>query len=104
MMTSTRWLPEEGTTVSLEDSIKLEASLRRPWCTRASVPEIIAYYQAENEPTGADRSLQRTADLRFPNTRIVAHGDFNHAESGQRAFQDHLHCPAVRGFFERERA
>src|SRR4029077_11797500 len=99
MMTSTRWLPEEGTTVSLEDFIKLEASLRRPWCTGASVSEIIAYYQAENEPTGADRAPQGTADLRFPNTRVVAHWDLNHAESGQRAFQDHLHRPAVRSFF-----
>src|SRR5438094_8172816 len=68
------------------------------------MPEIIAHYQAENEPTGADRALQRTADLRFSDTRVVAHRDFNHAEASERAFQDHLNRPAVSVFFECERA
>src|SRR5882724_3405244 len=68
------------------------------------MPEIIAHYQAENEPSGADRALQRTADLRFSDTRVVAHRNFNHAESSQGAFEDHLNCPAIGGFFEVESA
>ena len=52
----------------------------------------------------ADRALQRTADLRFSNTRVVAHRDFNHAESSQHAFKDHLNRPAIGGLFEGERA
>ncbi len=36
---------------------------RWPWCPGSSVAEIVAHYQAENEPAGADRALQRTADL-----------------------------------------
>src|SRR5437868_11464081 len=67
------------------------------------MPEIIAHYQAENEPSGADRALQRTADLRFSDTRVVAHRDFNHAESSQGAFEDHLNRPAIGGLFEGER-
>ena len=66
--------------------------------------EIIAHDQAENEPTGADRALQRTADLRFSDTWVVAHGYFNHAESSQSAFEDHLNRPAIGGLFEGERA
>src|ERR1700730_7679112 len=57
-----------------------------PWCPGSSVPEIIAHYQAENEPSGADRALQRTADLRFSDTRVAADRDFNHAVPGQGAF------------------
>jgi hypothetical protein len=67
------------------------------------VPEIIAHYQAENEPTGPDRALQRTADLRFSDTRVVAYRNFNNAESSQGAFEDHLNRPTIGGFFERER-
>src|SRR2546423_12260962 len=78
--------------------------LRWPCCPSSSVPEIIAHNQAENEPSGADRALQRTADLRFSDTRVVAHRDFNHAESSQRAFKDHLNRPAIGGFFERKHA
>src|SRR5947209_10045787 len=78
--------------------------LRWPCCPSSSVPEIIAHYQAENEPGGADRALQRTADLRFSDTRVVAHRNFNHAESGEGAFEDHLNRPAIGGLFERERA
>ena len=69
-----------------------------------STPEIIAHDQAENEPGGADRALQRTADLRFTDTRVVADRDFNHAISSQRAFQDHLNRPAVGRLFESEGA
>ena len=68
------------------------------------MPEIIAHYQAENEPSGADRALQRTADLRFSDTRVVADRDFNHAESSEGAFEDHLNRPAIGGLFEGERA
>ena len=68
----------------------------------SAMPEIISHYQAENEPTGADRAFQRATDLRFSDTRVVAHRDFNHAESCQGAFQDHLNRPAVGGLFERE--
>jgi hypothetical protein len=60
--------------------------LRWPWCSGPSPSEIIAHDQAENEPTRAERALQRTADLRFSDTRIVAHRNFNYAESGQGAF------------------
>src|SRR5207245_6400955 len=74
------------------------------WHSGSSMPEIIAHYQAENEPSGADRALQRTADLRFSDTRVVAHRDFNHAESSQGAFEDHLNRPAIGGLFEGERA
>src|SRR5712692_7877827 len=81
-----------------------ELDLRRPWPPASSMPKIIAHYQTENEPSGADRALQRTADLRFSDTRVVAHRDFNHAESGQGAFEDHLYRPAIGGLFERERA
>src|SRR6266567_7096918 len=76
----------------------------RPWCPGFSMPEIIAHDQAENEPSGPERALQRTADLRFSDTRIVAHRDFNHAESSQGAFEDHLNRPAIGDLFERERA
>src|SRR5882724_6844454 len=76
---------------------------RSPWCPSSSVSEIIAHYQAENEPGGAERALQRTADLRLSDTRVVAHRDFNHSESGQGAFEDHLHRPAIGGRFEGER-
>ena len=68
------------------------------------MPEIISHYQAENEPGSADRALQCTADLRFSDTRVVAHRDFNHAESSQGAFEDHLNRPAIGGLFEGERA
>jgi len=68
------------------------------------MPKIIAHYQAENEPGGADRALQRTADLRFSDTRVVAHRDFKHAESSQGPFEDHLNRPTVGGLFEHERA
>src|SRR2546429_9216708 len=80
------------------------ADLRWPRCPSSSVPEIIAHYQAENEPSGADRALQRTADLRFSDTRVVAHRDFNHAACSEGAFEDHLNRPAIGGLFERERA
>ena len=66
--------------------------------------EIIAQNQAENEPSRADRAFQRTANLRFSDTRVVAHRDFNYAESGKGAFEDHLNRPAIRGLFEDERA
>ncbi len=72
--------------------------------SRSSTPEIIAHYQAENEPTGADRALQRAADLRFSDTRVVAHRNFNHAVSSQSAFEDHLNRPAIGRLFEGERA
>jgi hypothetical protein len=64
----------------------VDADLRWPWLSGSAVPEIIAHYQAENEPSGAERTLQRTADLRFSDARVVADRDFNHAESGEGAF------------------
>src|SRR6266566_1539786 len=76
----------------------------RPWCPGFSMPEIIAHDQAENEPSGADRALQRTADLRFSDTRVVAHRNLNHAESSEGAFEDHLNRQAIGGLFEGERA
>jgi len=80
------------------------ADLGWPLRPGRSVPEIIAHDQAKNEPTRADRALQRTADLRFSDTSVVAHRDFHHAESGQGAFEDHLNRPAIGGLFECERA
>src|SRR5207248_10588463 len=59
---------------------------------------------AQDEPSSPNRALQRTADLRFSDTRVVAHWDFNHAETSQRAFEDHLNRPPIGGFFQRERA
>src|SRR5262249_45835558 len=104
MMTSTRSVPDERTSVSPEDFIDFDADLQGPWCCDSSPPEIIAQYQAENEPRGAERALQRAADLRCSDTRMVAHRDLDHAKSGQAAFEDHLNRPAVSGFFECERA
>src|SRR6266404_3877647 len=78
--------------------------LRWTWCHGSSTPERMAHYQAENEPSGAECALQRTADLRFSDTRVVANRDFNHAESRQGAFEDHLNRPAIGGLFECERA
>src|SRR5690349_15171216 len=72
-------------------------------CPDSSTPEIIPHDQAKNEPTGTDRPLQRTADFRFSDTRVVAHRNFNHAVSGQDAFEDHLNRPAIGGLFECER-
>ena len=68
------------------------------------MPEIIAHDQAENEPAGSDCTLQRPADFRFANTRVVAHRNFSHAVSGQGALEDHLNRPAIGGFFECERS
>src|SRR5262249_17865825 len=91
--------------VSLAHFIKLWAkNLRGFWCPGSSAPKIIPHDQAEDEPTRAERTLQRTADLRFPDTRIIAHWDFNDAESRQHTFEDHLNCPAIGGLFESERA
>src|SRR5205814_3841107 len=103
MITSTRSLPE-CTAVSPGDFINFDAELRWPWCHRSAVTEIIPRYQAENEPGGADRTLQRAADLRFSDTRMVAYRDFNHAEARECAFENHLDRPAIGGLFEGERA
>src|SRR5277367_1931056 len=56
------------------------------WPLGSSPPEIIARDQAEDEPGGSECSLQRTADFRFADARVVAHGDFNDSVSGQCAF------------------
>ena len=88
----------------MRDKNRYTRASRCTWCPGSSVPEIIAHDQAENEPGGADRALQRAADLRFSDTRVVAHRNFNHAESSEGAFEDHLNRPAIGGFFEGERA
>src|SRR5256885_12797294 len=101
MITSTRSLPDERAIVSLADFIKFfDADLRWPSSPGSSMPEIIADYQADNGPTGAAGALQRTADLRFSNTRVVAHRDLNHTESSQSAFKNHLNRPAISGLFQ----
>src|SRR5262245_11179217 len=100
MMTSTRSLPDERTAASLDDFMKLDAGLGWPKCSGSSVPEVIAHYQAKNEPGRADRALECTADLRFPDARVVAHRHFDHAESPQGAFENHLDRPAIGGLFE----
>src|ERR1700687_567897 len=103
MITSTRSLPDGPTNLSVEDFIKsLKANLRWAWCPASSTPEIIAHDQAVNEPSSPDRALQRTADLRLSDTRVVAHRDFNNAVSAQGAFEDHLNRPAIGGLFECE--
>src|SRR5579862_4411788 len=90
--------------VSPADFTKIDIGLVWPRFPRTAMPKIISHDQAENEPTGSDRALQDATDLRLSDTRIVADWDFNHAVSSQRAFQDHFHRPAIRRFFERERA
>src|SRR6266404_5780606 len=77
---------------------------RWPYCPNSSAPKIIAHNQTKNEPTGADRAFQRTADLRFSDAWVVAQRNFNHAVSSQRAFENHLNRPAIGGLFEGERA
>ena len=85
-----------------EHLIELDADLRCPWFPGRSAPEIIERYQTDNEPTGPERALQRTADLRFSYARVVAHRHFNDPVSCQRSLQDHLNCPAVGHLFEFE--
>src|SRR6516225_9629428 len=104
MIASTPSRPDERTTVSVEGSIEFDAALCWPWCSSSSAPKMIAQYKAENKPGGADRALQRPADLRFSDTRVVADRHFNYAESRQGAFQDQLNGPAVAGLFEAEPA
>src|SRR5581483_969737 len=89
--------------ISGEDFIKNCADLAWRCSGGSCVPEIIAHYQAEDEPPGTDRPLQRTADLRLSDTRVIAHWDFNHAEASQSTFQDHFNRPAVGILFENER-
>src|SRR5215472_9247853 len=72
--------------------------------TFLSALKIIAHDPAQNEPCRPRRALQRTADFRFSDTRIVTHRDFNDTVSSQGGFQDHLHCPTVCGFLQRESA
>ena len=62
-----------------------------------SMPKIIAHYQGEDEPRRSDRALQRTADLRFPNSRIIAHRHLYDAES-PRAYLLELFQPPSRMF------
>src|SRR5262249_9264365 len=66
------------------------------WASRG---EFVARDQAEYEPACTHGSLHRSTDFRFPNPRMVAHRNFYHSISGQRAFEDHLYRPAVRRFF-----
>src|SRR6266496_2553628 len=86
----------------------LECASRLLICVRARRPgfplKIIAHDQADNEPSGADRALHGSADLRSSDTRIVAHRHFHYPESGEGAFEDHLNRPAIGGLFECERA
>src|SRR5215471_8233464 len=69
-----------------------------------SALKIIAHDPAQDEPCCPRGALQRTADFRSSDTRIVTHRDFNDTEPSERGFQDHLHRPTVCGFFQRERA
>src|SRR3954463_1537153 len=96
MITSTRSLADDRTTVSVEFFI-FDVNSRWPWSPDFSAPEIIAHNQAENAPTSTERTLQRAADFRFSDTRVVAHRDFDDAKSSQSAFEDHLNCPAIGG-------
>src|SRR5271166_4889414 len=64
--------------------------------------KIIAHDQTEDIPGRSDRAPQRATDLRFPNARIVADRHFDNPESAERALQDHLNGPAVRGLLKRE--
>src|SRR6185437_14451793 len=69
----------------------------------SSAAEIVACYQAQNEPAGAECALQRSADLRFSDARVVAHRDFNYRISAESAFEDHFNRPAISGLFKGER-
>src|SRR5271167_4179299 len=74
--------------------------LRWPRHSGPSMPKIIAHYQREDEPRRSHCAPQRTANLRFPNARIVAHWHLNDAESPERTFQNYFNRPAVRVLLE----
>ena len=74
----------------------------RPRHAGASRSKIINYDAAENEPCRSNRASHRTADLRFPDARIIADRHLDNPESTQSALQDHFNGPAVGGLFERE--
>src|SRR5207302_9540429 len=78
--------------------------LGRPRGAVPYVPEIIAHDTAQNEPRSRDRALNRTADFRFADTRMIAHRNFNNPKSGDSAFQDYFHSPSVRGLFDGQSA
>ena len=64
------------------------------------MPKIIAHYQGKDEPCRSDCAPQRTANLRFPNARIIAHRHLDDAESTERTFQNYFDRPAVRVLLE----
>src|SRR6478752_5781873 len=68
---------------------------RSPWHPRPSMPKIITHDQGKDEPRRSGGAPQRTADLRFPNSRIIAYWHLNDAESPERTFQDYFDRPAV---------
>src|SRR5579872_2543623 len=103
MTPSTRSLLDERNVGSFDVFMGFDPGLHWPCFPHPSPSETIAHDQAENEPTGSGRAFQRAADFRLSDTRIIAHRDFNHAVSIQRAFQDHLNRPAIGSLFERER-
>src|SRR5215831_7666610 len=76
--------------------------LGRFCCACLSTTKIIAHDAAQNEPRSSQRALDRTADFRFPDARMIAHGNLNDAESGQGALQIHLDRPSVGRLLERK--
>src|SRR5215831_13871534 len=74
----------------------------RPQCSRPSTMKVVAHNPAKDEPCRSHRALHRTADLRFPDARVIAHRDLDDATSRARALQEHLHRPPVGGLLERE--
>src|SRR5690349_18015647 len=68
---------------------------RWPWPSGPSMPKIMPHYQGEDAPRRSDGASQRTANLRFPNARIIAHRYLNDAEPAERTFQYYFHRPAV---------
>ncbi len=64
------------------------------------MPKIITHDQGEDEPRGSHSASQCTADLRFPDARIVAYRHFDDAESRERTFNNYFNSPAVRRLLE----
>src|SRR6185437_7653298 len=88
---------------------RLEGSINigRPGLCRSrraglSALKIIAHDTAQNEPGRSHCSLHRAADFGFSNARVVAHRNFNNAESRKGALQDHFNRPAVGVLLERK--
>src|SRR6267142_7207909 len=106
MTTSLRPLLREYGEFSLEDSIGNHVpgvhanDSSWPWHSGPSTPKIISHDQGEDEPCRSQSPPQRTANLRFPNARIITHRHLNDTESRERPFQNYFNRPAIRVLLE----